>query len=525
MLFITIALLLLTLVLCWNSIVARALDSAQSQLIAKINENINGKLQVGSIDFSFFGTLTAHQVTVCDNQKTIIGKSDQISIRFVLRDLLSGKVDLHSLQSVTLDNPVVMLDQKNGHWNWETLLKTNTGQPLNFRGTVKIKQGALTINSLNNRKLESIDGTIDFAKYPTLALDFTGKTGTTPLAAKGDWNFSGPGNLEIKADQLAVNELPLDLILPSSIRISSGLLKNPVLTVTRQTSEYSFSGEGSMEKVSANINGYVFSEGTGKIKLTDKRVELSDTTATVAGQPMSLSGNISFAPTAANLNLNVSSASFDPSVLAGNSFKGPLAFQAKITGSTTSPRANGQFSIPKGSFGSVVFTNANGNFSYIAGVLTIIDARSQAWAGTLTVNGDVIPASQQYNLTAKGSGLDSALLTAKDVHGKVNFDARLNGQGPTGGHAAGNFRMGEGDFSGIPFLAMTGNFVKQGDQMNLYNIIVHTIGGTFQAEGLSAGSIIKLKKIDSSGIAHEVIDQNAIKKVISDKLKKYLTNY
>ena len=102
-----------------------------------------------------------------------------------------------------------------------------------------------------------------------------------------------------------------------------------------------------------------------------------------------------------------------------------------------------------------------------------------------------MPATQQYRMTATGSGMDSALLTEKDIRGRVDFDAQLQGKGASGGYAEGNFRMGEGSFSGIPFLSMTGDFVKQGEQMSFQNVVVNTVGGSFRAEGFSEGSVVQ----------------------------------
>jgi hypothetical protein len=119
-------------------------------------------------------------------------------------------------------------------------------------------------------------------------------------------------------------------------------------------------------------------------------------------------------------------------------------------------------------------------------------------------------------MTATGRNVDAAQLSEKDIHGRANFDARLNGQGESGGQAVGSFNMGEGKFSGIPFLSMTGDFVKQGEQMSFRNIVVNTVGGSFRAEGTNVGSVVKLQQIGGGAVTNPV---EAVTKSVTDKLE------
>ncbi|MDR3565393.1 MAG: hypothetical protein P4N59_28705 [Negativicutes bacterium] len=510
-------LLLLVCGVFWNSLMSKAVSVASTQVVAKMNEKINGRLTVESIDFSFAGTLVAHQITLYDSHDAVVAKSDQISIRFGLRDLLSGNIDLQSLHSITLENPVLLADNKEGHWNFEDLIKSNSPQPQTFRGQVQIKHGVVAVGSLDNHKLDPVDGTIDFAQYPVLALDFSGKSGNTPLTAKGTWDSDGAGTMTVTADQLSLTDLPLDQFPQTDFVLTSGMARNLTVTISQQAGNLSFSGNGSVEKVAATIAGFALSEGSGNFKLTDTTIDLSDMSVLVSGQKVTMDGTISMAKSGFTILLNAASTHFDPAVLTGSSFQGPIAFQAKIEGPASTPLATGQFSIPQGSFGAVSFTAASGNFSYNGGVLTISDTKGNAWNGTLYANGDITPTTQQYKMAVTGQGVDSALLTEKDITGRVDFDAYLTGQGTTGGHASGSFRMGEGSFSGIPFLALTGEFVKQGDKISFSNILVRTVGGSFHAEGFSDGAIVRLKQVGAP-----VNPRDVLQKAVTDQLKKLI---
>ncbi|MDR3592596.1 MAG: hypothetical protein P4N41_23315 [Negativicutes bacterium] len=517
---ILLAALLLVLLgggLLWNSLMSKAVSVAQTQVLAKANENINGKLSVGSIDFSFSGSMTARQITVYDRANAVIGTCDQMVVRFGLWDLLSGNLDPQSLQSITLDNPVILVDNKEGRWNWEDLFRSESDQPLKYRGRVEINQGSVATGSLDNRKLSSLTGTIDFAQYPSLALDLTAKRGNSPLTAKGLWAFDGDGKLEIKTDQLSLGDLPLDEFTQADFTLDGGLVKGAVVTVIQQAGKLSFAGSGTFEKLAATIAGFSLSEGTGKFDLTDTQIGLHDMAVLVNGQSVAVDGTISMAKTGFNIVLNASSSHFDPAAIVGDSFQGPIAFNANIEGPAITPLAKGQFSIPQGAFAAVSFTNVSGNFAYSGGVLTLSDTRGNAWDGTLAASGDIVPATKRYKMTVDGSGVDSSLLTEKDIKGRVNFAAYISGQGTTGGNAEGSFNMGEGSFSGIPFSSLNGNFVKQGEKVSFSNITVHTLAGTFHADGYSDGNVVRLRQLDAP-----VNPRAILEKAVTDQLKRLI---
>lgn len=505
----------------WNSLVARVAADAQAQLLARVNERINGKVNAGSFDFSFYGTLTAQAVTVSDSQNTVIGRSDRVTVRFGVADVLAGRADMSAVKSVTLENPVMTLTtDKDGRWNWQNLVK-DTGEPMTFRGTVNVKNGALQLGGEGHGKLTAVTGSFDLTGYPAVGLDLTANSGNTPLAVKGNWNPGVGGELAVKTAQLALADLPLAALGISDFKLTGGLAKNVSVTVKEQAGNFSLAGEGTLEKAVTTVAGYAVSEGNGKVVLEGGKLTLKDGSALLNGQKIAAAGTLTPGAEGFLLNLELASAAFDAAALGTMPLKGAIAFQTKVEGTIDKPRANGSFSIPQGSFGTVAFADGHGNFTYAGGTLTLANTQATAWDGALTVAGTVVPASQQYQMTASGSGMDAGLLTEKDIKGRVSFDANLSGQGPSGGYADGNFQMGEGSFQGIPFLSMTGDFIKQGEKMSLSNIIVNTVGGSFRAEGVGEGSLVRLKQLGPSVSPREALDK-AITNKVTDQLKKLL---
>ncbi len=512
---------LLAMGLWWNSLLAKMASGAQAQLVAKANEHVNGKVTVGKVEFSIFGSLIAEGVTVSDRQNAVVGKSERIAVRFGVGDVLAGRADLSAVKSVTLENAVMTLTSgKDGRWNWEDLIKTDKDREMAFRGTVTVTQGTLLVGSAGGeRKLEAVNGSVDFTRYPAMAFDLTAKTGNTPLAAKGSWAGSGDGEVTLKADQAALADLPLGLLGAGDLQLTGGTAKNVSVTVTQKAGKLSLAAEGTVEKLAATVAGYALSEGAGKVSMTDGKVALKEAAVLVNGQKVTAGGTVTPADAGLALDLDVASAAFDAGALGTTPLKGPLAFQAKVSGTTANPAASGTFTLPQGSFGAVTFANGRGSFAYAGGTLTLSDTHATAWDGALSLQGDIVPATQQYNMTASGRGVDAALLSEKDIRGRTDFDARLNGKGASGGHAEGSFQMGEGSFSGIPFLSMTGDFVKQGEQMSFHNIVVNTVGGSFSAEGLVEGAVVRLRRTTGTTVSSP---REALEKAITDKVGENL---
>jgi translocation and assembly module TamB len=290
------------------------------------------------------------------------------------------------------------------------------------------------------------------------------------------------------------------------------------VTVRKKAGKFSLAADGTVEKLAATVAGYALSEGTGKVSMADGKVALKDASVLVSGQKLTAGGTMTLAEAGLALDLDLASAAFDPVALAAAPLKGPIAFQAKLTGTPDNPKARGTFTVAQGSFGDVAFANGRGSFAYAGGTLTLSDTQATAWDGTLSLQGDIVPATKLYRMTASGRNVDASQLSEKDIHGRANFDARLNGQGSSGGQAEGSFNMGEGKFSGIPFLSMTGDFVKQGEKMNFNNIIVNTVAGSFRAEGTNVGSAVKLSRVGGAVTDPREAVEKAVDKAVTDKV-------
>ena len=360
----------------WQLFGASLTETVKQKLIQTASNSLNGSLSVGAVDFSAGGSLTAKQVELKDKSGALVASVQSLSISFDLSDLLGRRFDIERVRTVSMDGLILNLDQnKQKQWNATTVLKS-VGSPSatpggTFRGKISASNATITVATTDSRYVfKNVAGTLDFAKYPDIAMDLKTQEGTSVLAAKGTWNFSGGGNLAVSADGVE----------PSAF--------------------------------------------TTSIRL-----------------------------------------------------KGPTAFQATITGTTANPTAKGSFKLPAGSLADMAVSNASGDFNYTNSTLSLANTKLNAFGGSIQTSGPLHPDTLRYVQNVAGQNLDSSQLSDKDIHGRLNFSAVVQGQGPwENANADGTFDMGAGSVSGISFDALSGNFAKRGANTRYFNITAKIAG-------------------------------------------------
>ena len=359
----------------WQLFGASLTETVKQKLIQTASNSLNGSLSVGAVDFSTSGSLTAKQVALKDKTGALVASVQSLSIQFDLSDLLSRRFDVERVRSVNLDGMLLNLDQnKQKQWNATTVLKGAT-QPAapggTFRGKVSVSNATVNVATPDSRYVfKNVAGTLDFAKYPDIAMDLKTQEGASVLAAKGNWNFSGGGNLAVSAESVE----------PSSFTTSVRL-------------------------------------------------------------------------------------------------KGPTSFQATISGTTVNPVAKGSFKLPSGSLVDMAISNASGDFSFANSTLSLANTKLNAFGGSIQTSGPLHPDTLRYVQNVSGQNLDSSQLSDKDITGRLNFSATVQGQGAwENANADGTFDIGAGSVSGISFDALSGNFAKRGANTRYFNITAKIAG-------------------------------------------------
>ena len=488
-----LAALLVITGIAWKLAAPRVLAGVQDLLLKQVNSSINGRLEIGSLDFSVLGSAVLKQVVLYDKAGSRIASGGQINVSYQFDDLLGGRFGLDSVKKISIEKADLKLAiDKNGRWSLQELVKPQKEQPAVFRGIIAVQEVTVEVTTPEwTRQFTGLAGELDYEKPPAVAVDLKGKLGKSALTAKGVWTAEVKTQLAITID--AIELADVQSLLPSAAgnpKFLAGSLKDVKGNLIQDKSGISTNGEAVLSGLAMNLQGKALKEGNANLKLQGKSMTLSNGSAQLDGNKLNVNGTIDFATTSPGLALQLAAAGIDIASLAGSkaSVSGLLSFQADVTGTLDKTLARGVFKLPAGQLDANPLTDGEGSFSYAGEVLTIQNATLKALGGALAISGTMEPQTSRYNLKVSGQNVDGAILTNQGVNGRMSFEATVNGAADASSMtASGVFSLPSAKISDYDISNATGSFRKQGNRLDLSNV-----GVTLSGQRLSVGGSVTL---------------------------------
>ena len=488
-----LAALLVITGIAWKLAAPRVLAGVQDLLLKQVNSSINGRLEIGSLDFSVLGSAVLKQVVLYDKAGSRIASGGQINVSYQFDDLLGGRFGLDSVKKISIEKADLKLAiDKNGRWSLQELVKPQKEQPAVFRGIIAVQEVTVEVTTPEwTRQFTGLAGELDYEKPPAVAVDLKGKLGKSALTAKGVWTAEVKTQLAITID--AIELADVQSLLPSAAgnpKFLAGSLKDVKGNLIQDKSGISTNGEAVLSGLAMNLQGKALKEGNANLKLQGKSMTLSNGSAQLDGNKLNVNGTIDFATTSPGLALQLAAAGIDIASLAGSkaSVSGLLSFQADVTGTLAKTLARGVFKLPAGQLDANPLTDGEGSFSYAGEVLTIQNATLKALGGALAISGTMEPQTSRYNLKVSGQNVDGAILTNQGVNGRMSFEATVSGAADASSMtASGVFSLPSAKISDYDISNATGSFRKQGNRLDLSNV-----GVTLSGQRLSVGGSVTL---------------------------------
>ena len=488
-----LAALLVITGIAWKLAAPRVLAGVQDLLLKQVNSSINGRLEIGSLDFSVLGSAVLKQVVLYDKAGSRIASGGQINVSYQFDDLLGGRFGLDSVKKISIEKADLKLAiDKNGRWSLQELVKPQKEQPAVFRGIIAVQEVTVEVTTPEwTRQFTGLAGELDYEKPPAVAVDLKGKLGKSSLTAIGVWTAEVKTQLAITIDAIELAEV--QSLLPSAAgnpKFLAGSLKDVKGNLVQDKSGISTNGEAVLSGLAMNLQGKALKEGNANLKLQGKSMTLSNGSAQLDGNKLNVNGTIDFATTSPGLALQLAAAGIDIASLAGSkaSVSGLLSFQADVTGTLAKTLARGVFKLPAGQLDANPLTDGEGSFSYAGEVLTIQNATLKALGGALAISGTMEPQTSRYNLKVSGQNVDGAILTNQGVNGRMSFEATVSGAADASSMtASGVFALPSAKISDYDISNATGSFRKQGNRLDLSNV-----GVTLSGQRLSVGGSVTL---------------------------------
>lgn len=510
----------------WFMFAARVGQALQNYIVDRYSQDINGRVQVGTVDLSLIGWVYIKDVSLYSQKGDLLARLPIIKLQYSWSDLTKANFGISRIENITAEGAEIWALEENSHWNWENFIKEDQSTENKFQGKLQILSGKIHGKVLLlSKTMDEASGTIDFHSYPDLGLSFKGKIGQASLNIDGNWNNGQFSMISIKGKDLNLPEFRDAIPTIQDVSLEEGKITALTMTTERDAkgvAKWQTKGAFSGLKVTGkrNVTG-----GQGQFNGNQDGIKLSDMSFIISGQKTSGQGILTWPKGVVGIDAVFSVPDLDPSAfMLGLAVQRPISCQLKVIGPLTEPGISGSFSIPQATFSSMPIDRIVGNFQYVGTRLLLKDVRGAAFQGTVAAEGAVLVNDESYELDASGQGLDSSQLTDKDVQGPLGFSGHVSGKGEAA-VTQGTFLIRDGKTYGIPFLRMTGNFIRHGAITELSNIAIETIGGTIYPEQLSQEVLERLNPLERPEFNTERIKEEAEKRLeenIKKEQKKFL---
>ncbi|MDF2633999.1 MAG: hypothetical protein K0R78_873 [Pelosinus sp.] len=504
------------LLLLWQVFASKIRQDVQDTLIQRISQQINGQLSVGTVDLSWSGRIRIQDVSLYDQQGSLLAQIPVIKMKYRWSDLTEGSLGMPQIETVILERGELWFKEDNNHFNWDDLLKKDQNETTTFRSKVELEDGKIHIETaLFSQVLENSTGIIDWQNNPNMTINLKGKIDQSVVDVNGQWGENLPGDFKIQIDTLDIVKFN-KLFAGTEYSLEGGTVRPLLINVQQDTKgTLHYQAEGSFSGVTMNGKMKI-EEGQGKFSTDGTKIALEDLKLLIAGQSAQGQGNISWNNGVGMLDFAFTLPDADPAAfMSGITVARPLVLQVHVNGSVSEPNIGGSFSFPQISFSNMTVDSVTGNFRYTGNKVMLQQVQGSAYQGTLAASGTVVTENQSYELDVSGQGLNSSQLTDKDVQGPLAFNGHVSGKGEAA-VTRGNFAIHDGKTYGLAFQKMTGLFVKNGNTTDISAIAIQTAYGTIYPEQLSQEALERLKLQDIP------VSKGEIKRVVTDKLLEKL---
>lgn len=504
----------------WAMFAASVGQTLQDYIVERYSKDINGRVQVGTVDLSIFGWAYIKDVSLYSQKGDLLARLPVIKLQYNWSDLAKANFGISRIEKVTAEGAEIWALEENSHWNWENFIKDDQSKENEFQGKLQILSAKIHGKVLSMSKtMDDASGIIDFHAYPNLDISFHGKMGQASLNIDGNWNNGQFSMISIKGKDFNLREFRDALPPIQDVSLEEGKITELMMTTERDAAGVAMwktKGAFSGLKVTGKRN---ITDGQGQFDGNQDGIKLSGMSFVISGQQTSGQGTLSWPKGVVGIDADFSVPDLDPSAfMSGPKVKRPITCQLKVIGPLTEPDISGSFNIPQATFSNMPMDRIDGNFQYVGTRLLLKDVHGSAYQGTVGAEGAVLVSDESYELDAFGQGLDSSKLTDKDVQGPLSFSGHVNGKGEVA-VTQGTFLIRDGKAYGIPFLTMKGYFVRRGAETELSNIAMETVGGTIYPEQLSQEVLERLNPLKTPAFNTENIKEDA-KKRLEENIKK-----
>ena len=191
----------------WFMFAARVGQALQDYIVDRYSQDVNGRVQVGTVDLSLFGWVYIKDVSLYSQKGDLLARLPIIKLQYSWSDLTKANFGISRIENITAEGAEIWALEENSHWNWENFIKEDQSTENKFQGKLQILSGKIHGKVLLlSKTMDEASGTIDLHSYPDFGLSFKGKIGQASLNIDGNWNNGQFSIISIKGKDLNLPE-------------------------------------------------------------------------------------------------------------------------------------------------------------------------------------------------------------------------------------------------------------------------------------------------------------------------------
>lgn len=469
------------IIACLSAAAFFALNSPQfragtARLISEQATGILGnKVSMDSLELVSFNSAAVDDLELFDNDGDLIVKADKVVFHISIWDALTQS-PLAGVAEIDVQNPEGTIERRSdGSWNFEDLLDSQTSSSNDFKGTVKVNSGTLTLR-LDGKQItvQKVNLTADCADIKAVKVDGSLAHEGAAVEFEGTVGSNENTNLEVKAQNLDIlNYLPF---IPEEqiggVNIKKGSVNKADLTIRPDfKGGYTLGGFAAFEGGACEVQGYDV-ENINGIVIFDKQ----DLQLFVRGesrqQSIAVHGQIKDYMTEPELILTAESQKFAPAAFVEDlPFEGDVSFNAAIYGKLDDIRVGAEVKADKASVYGFDISDLKINARYAQNKVYVDDLEVDFAGGWLWLSGQADLSDMSYKGTMKASQIDLSVLNGylPDITGTGTLRADFKGQGTDFGglDLSGRLEVNGGSWRSIPIEQVEASFYKQGSLLQV----------------------------------------------------------
>lgn len=373
------------------------------------------------------------------------------------------------LRTIVLEKPTIYLSQqKDGGWNIDSIMKSDTDSQMRTEASVVIEDGDVHLTTGEGYwHIENVEASIELLKDAGYSFEASAEEGGASLLVKGDWKT---GNGTAVAEGQSIRLERYVAFLPEEWRAldPSADIVNVSLVLRENGDDMTVSGEADVTDGSLVYEGIDLAEVEGHVAFNEEEIALR-AHGKAMDQPIYARGSIFFDRSETELDLTASSEAFDLTAIPELDLpiEGVAQVEAKISGAVSDLAIDGIVRASGMAYG-YAFDNLVAKVGYMRNMLAIREGEFNAVGGHAVVQG-------VYNLTNDAYGFEIAVHDADmanftdyvaDVQGRANLHLTIGGSGDAPSFK-GRFVMAQGRYMEKDFSDLVIDFAKRGELVQI----------------------------------------------------------